>query len=113
MTKIILKKDSVFGYSEFVISGHSGYSDEGSDIVCAYISSACELIMSILIDELHIEAETDIDSESAFIRLSIPHSEHNICVASVIKICLEGFANQMKEFSGQFPKFVSIMFAKD
>ena len=111
MTKIYLKKDSVFGYNEISVSGHSGYSDEGSDIVCAYISSACDLVMRILIDEVRVVAETDIDPEKAFVRLSIPHSEHNITVSSVIRVCLEGFVNQMKDFSKQFPKFVSIRIA--
>ena len=111
MTKIYLKKDSVFGYTEISVSGHSGYSDEGSDIICAYISSACELIMSILIDELALEIETNINPENAFVGITIPHSQQNLTKSDVIFACVSGFANQMKEFSKQFPKFVSITIA--
>ncbi len=111
MTKIHLEKDPMFGYRKLSVSGHSGYADEGSDIICAYISSSCDLIMSILIDEVGIEAETNIDPESPLIELVIPHSKVNDEKCGLISVCLSGFAGQMKEFSKQFPKFVSITFA--
>ena len=111
MTKIYLKQDSVFGFNEISVSGHSGYSDAGSDIICSYISSACELIMSILIDELQAEVITDINPEKAFVELKIPHIPLNLDKKQIISICLSGFVNQMKEFSKQNPKFVSITIA--
>ncbi|MBR3994505.1 MAG: ribosomal-processing cysteine protease Prp [Clostridia bacterium] len=111
MTKIYLKKDSMFGYSELSVCGHSGYSDEGSDIICAYISSACELLLNILLDNLHIEAETDINPENAIVKLKISPTKFNIDNASFVSLCMDGFASQMKEFSNQFPKFVSITIA--
>ncbi len=111
MTKICLEKDSLFGYGRLSVKGHSGYAEEGSDIICAYISSSCDLIMSILIDELGIESETNIDPEIPLIELTIPHTQRNDEMCKTIAICLSGFASQMKEFSKQFPKFVSITFA--
>ena len=111
MTKIYLKKDSVFGYSDLSVCGHSGYADEGSDIICAYISSACELLMNILLDNLHIEAETNINPENALVELKILSTKFNLDNADFISLCLSGFASQMKEFSEQFPKFVSITIA--
>ncbi len=111
MTKIYLEKDEVFGYKKVSISGHSGYADEGSDIVCAYISSAVELVMFILIDEFSADVETNINPEKAFVGLAVSPTEKNKEKASVISCCLGGFANQMKEFSKQFPKFVSITIA--
>ncbi|MBE6705511.1 MAG: ribosomal-processing cysteine protease Prp [Ruminococcaceae bacterium] len=111
MTKIHFEKDTLFGIRSFSISGHSGYSDEGSDIVCAYISSASDLIMSILIDEMGIDAETNIDPEIPLVEFAIPHSQRNDKMSENIAYCLSGFANQMKEVSKQFPKFVSITFA--
>ena len=111
MTKIYLRKDKMFGYSEISVSGHSGYSDEGSDIICSYISSACELILTILSDELQAEIITDINPEIAFVGLSFPHTEVNHSKKELIRASVCGFANQMKEFSKQFPKFVSITIA--
>ena len=111
MTKIYLKKDSVFGYNEISVSGHSGYADEGSDIICAYISSACELILSILADEVSADIEMDINPGKAFIGICIPRSEDTLHKSEVISVCLGGFRRQMEEFSKQFPKFVSITIA--
>ena len=111
MTKIYLEKDEVFGYGKISVSGHSGYADEGSDIICAYVSSSCELIMSILMDELCADVETDINPEKAFVGLVIPATHNNTEKAQVISCCVKGFARQMKEFSKQFPQFVSITIA--
>lgn len=111
MTKISLKKDSVFGFGGFTVCGHSGYADEGSDIVCAYISSACELILNIIVDELCSDVKTNIVSENAFIELEIMQTEKNMLNAKLISSVMRGFSRQMKEFSKQFPKFVSISFA--
>ncbi len=113
MTKIILKKDSVFGYSEISVSGHSGYSDEGSDIVCAYISSACDLVMSILIDELGADVETDINPEKAFVSVKVLPTVKNTEVSESISAVMRGFSVQMMDFSKEFPKFVSITYAKE
>lgn len=113
MTKIILKKDSVFGYSEISVSGHSGYSDESSDIVCAYISSSSELVMSILIDALGADIETDINPEKAFISIKVLPTDKNFSVSESISAVVRGFESQMRDFSKEFRKFVSITFAKE
>ena len=51
MIKISVKKD------EITIKGHSGYSEEGSDIVCASVSSICITTVNALlsIDEDCVE----------------------------------------------------------
>ena len=36
------------GYNGFSVSGHSGYGEEGGDIVCAAVSSAVSLALSLL-----------------------------------------------------------------
>ncbi len=111
MTKISLKSDELFFCSGISVSGHSGYADEGSDIVCAYISSACELLMSILIDSMGLDIETEINAEKASITLSVSVTEKNISAKDTIKSVMNGFLLQMNELAKQYPKFVSITFA--
>lgn len=41
----------------FNISGHSGYSDSGSDIVCAAVSSAVMLIANAITENFKIRAD--------------------------------------------------------
>lgn len=47
MTKVSFETDHG-KYRKLIISGHSGYADEGSDIVCAAISSTVNLAVSVL-----------------------------------------------------------------
>ena len=67
--------------------------------------------MNILIDELHAEVTTDINPENAFVGLRLPTVDSNIDKKDMISMCLSGFAKHMKEFSKQYPKFVSITIA--
>ncbi len=113
MTKIILQKDSMFGFRSIITDGHSGYSDAGSDIVCAYISSSVELVMNILIDALGTDTETHIDPEKAFVYIKVLPTAKNAELSESICAVMNGFEIQMKDFSKQFPKFVSITYAKE
>lgn len=111
MTEIRLTRDESYGYGSIVISGHSGYAEEGSDIVCAYVSSAADLVMCILMDTLGAKVETKIDAKSALVRLAIPHCTENDKLSEAVKAVTYGFASQMDDFSRQFPNYVRITFA--
>ena len=52
--------------------GHSGYAEEGEDIVCAAISSSVQLIHALLFDVLGIAVDTVVEDEGAHIRLTLP-----------------------------------------
>ena len=54
------------------ISGHAGYADEGSDIVCAAISSALDLTSCLLQDIMGLAIKTEVDEEQARIRIELP-----------------------------------------
>ena len=54
------------------ISGHAGYAEEGSDIVCAAISSALDLTSCLLEDVLGLAIHTEIDEENGRILLTLP-----------------------------------------
>ena len=54
------------------VSGHAGYADEGNDIVCAAISSTLDLTSCMLEDILGLEIKVKADSESGYIKLSLP-----------------------------------------
>lgn len=54
------------------VSGHADYAEEGSDIVCAAVSSTLDLTSCLLGDILGIELDTEVDSEQARISLALP-----------------------------------------
>ena len=56
----------------FDSAGHSGYAEEGEDIVCAAITSAIRLVEATVNDVLGLAASVKIREESATISLRLP-----------------------------------------
>ena len=95
--KIIKNQNSI---SKITISGHSGYSESGSDIVCASVSSiAISSINAILkIDSDSLEYET----KDGFLEVVLKkHTE-------VIDLLLDNMIEHFKELEKQYQKFIKI-----
>ena len=94
MIKININKD------EIIIKGHSGYSEEGSDIVCASVSSICITTVNALIsiDEDCVEY-TEKDGY-----LNIKINKHN----KVIDKLINNMINLLKELESQYKKYIEI-----
>ena len=94
MIKININKD------EITIKGHSGYSKEGSDIVCASVSSICITTVNALIsiDEDCVEY-TEKDGY-----LNIKINKHN----EVIDKLINNMINLLKELESQYKKYIEI-----
>ena len=94
MIKININKD------EIIIKGHSGYSKEGSDIVCASVSSICITTVNALIsiDEDCVEY-TEKDGY-----LNIKINKHN----KVIDKLINNMINLLKELESQYKKYIEI-----
>lgn len=54
------------------VRGHSGFAEEGEDIVCAAITSAVMLTHALLFDVQCIQIDTLIEDEGAHIRFTLP-----------------------------------------
>ncbi len=89
-------KDKLIG---FEISGHSGFSEEGSDIVCAAISSCAYLVVNTATDVIGVEAETEIDE--AYLSFSVAEKD-----ADAVSDILKGFEIHVKELANDYKKFV-------
>lgn len=48
----------------FSVTGHSGYSSSGSDIVCASVSSAVMLACNLATDIFKLDADVKVEGES-------------------------------------------------
>ena len=92
MIKISINKD------EITIKGHSGYSEEGSDIVCASVSSICITTVNALlsIDEDCIEY---IDHDGF---LNIKIKKHN----EVIDKLIDNMINLLTELQKDYKKYM-------
>lgn len=73
MTKVeIFNHDGrIHGFS---VSGHSGYAEEGSDIVCAAVSAAVTFAECTINDVLGNHANTKVKEEEPRITLTLPGS---------------------------------------
>ena len=56
----------------FDSQGHSGYAEEGADIVCAGITSAIRLVEATINDVLGLAASVKVREEDTFISLRLP-----------------------------------------
>ena len=56
----------------FVVEGHSGYAEEGSDIVCAAVSAAVGLTECTINEVLGLGAPVKAREETARISLKLP-----------------------------------------
>jgi len=94
MIKININKD------EITIKGHSGYSEHGSDIVCASVSSICITTVNAL---LSID-EDCITYEENDGYLNIKINKHN----EVINKLIDNMINLLKELEKQYKKNIEI-----
>ena len=64
-------EDRITGFS---ISGHSGYAEAGSDIVCAAISAVVTMAEATINDVCGAKAKVRVKDEQARISLTLPAS---------------------------------------
>ncbi len=87
--------------SGFTISGHSGFSEEGSDIVCAAVSSAAYMAANTITEILHIDA--DVTENDGFMSLSLSKSE-----AEKSAVVLDGLRLHLTALSEQYTKYIKV-----
>ena len=63
--------DRITGFS---VSGHSGYAESGSDIVCAAISAVVSMAEATINDVCGANAKVRVKEEDARITLTLPTS---------------------------------------
>ena len=85
----------------FKISGHSGFSEEGSDIVCAAVSSAAYMTANTITEILHINA--DVTENDGFMSLSLSKSE-----AEKSAVVLDGLRLHLTALSEQYTKYIKV-----
>lgn len=82
-------------FSGFEISGHSDYSEQGSDIVCAAVSSAAYLCANLITDSFMIKA--DIALEDGYLKLT----------ADADKL-IDGLYRHLLQLEEQYTKYIKV-----
>ncbi|MDE5556703.1 MAG: ribosomal-processing cysteine protease Prp [Ruminococcus sp.] len=86
-------------FKGFDISGHAGYAEYGSDVVCASISSAVQFAVNIL---AKFDCEPEMYMESNLISCRIIASE------DTAHAVLEVFRNHLVSILDEFPDTIEI-----
>ena len=92
--------------SGFTVSGHSGYAEEGSDIVCAAVSTAVKLAECTINDVLGEHAKTRVNEDEARITLTLPASCED---EDAVQAVLTGMMLTLCELRDQYPDYIEVM----
>ena len=96
--KFQVEENRVYGFD---ISGHSGYAEEGSDIVCASVSSAAFMTANTITDVICSDAEVICEENRLYLKMK----DKNEFAFKV----LAGFKLHLDELSKQFPRNIRII----
>ncbi len=89
----------------FHVGGHSGYAQEGEDIVCAAISSAVYLVMNTITDIMHIDAEVEVQDGDAVLRILSKY-------AAACRDILQGLKLHMLSLEEQYGDFIIVKYTE-
>ncbi len=95
--KFLVKSKGIYG---FVINGHSGYAESGSDIVCAAVSSAAYMVANTITDVLGVKADI-VEADACF---SLKLQEKDIDKCGVL---LKGLQLHLDELCTQYPEHIT------
>lgn len=86
----------------FRVCGHSGYADEGSDIVCAAVSAAAMLTVNLLTESFKIPCELRVDEDRADIELRLERPDET---GSKI---ISAFRDQLLGLAEEYPQNILV-----
>ena len=90
----------------FAISGHSGYGEEGSDIVCAAISAVVTMAEATINDVCGAKAKVRVREENASIRLTLPASCDE---EEAVQAVLAGMMLTLIGMRDDYPDYIEVL----
>lgn len=111
MTKIIFYKSNgtYYGFEE---QGHTGYADEGEDVLCAAISAMTMLIINAIEVAYESTADYTIDDVTTNIRLfapdAMPKSQADLKKKYAISGLIKAYYCQLKELEEEYHGFLQV-----
>lgn len=75
MTKVTFVMDNQIKYIGFIIVGHTGYSIQGEDILCAAVSMVSQSVLTGIIHVIGADAEVSINAKEALMSMLVLDSD--------------------------------------
>ena len=92
----------------FEVKGHSGYAQEGEDIVCAAITSAVRLTECAINDVLGLEAAVKVREKDASISLKLPaklgQTNESTCQALLTALMVH-----FVQLAEEYPDYITVL----
>lgn len=90
----------------FSVSGHSGYAEEGSDIVCAAVSSAVQFTECTINDVLGNHANVKMNQDEPRVTLTLPAACDD---EDAVQAVLTGFMLTMCSLRDDYPDYIEVL----
>ena len=105
MTKceFFTENDRITGFS---VSGHSGYAEAGSDIVCAAVSAAVAMAEATINDVCGAKAKVRVKEEDARITLMLPTSCDE---EDAVQAVLAGMLLYLCNLRDDYPDYIEVL----
>lgn len=94
--------DLITGYT---VKGHSGYAEQGSDILCAFVSSAVIMTANTITEVQKKSAEVTDSDGFVSLRMSLDD-------AADCQYILEGLQFHLAQFEEQYSKYIKLKFSE-
>ena len=95
--------DRITGFS---VSGHSGYAEVGSDIVCAAVSAAVAMAEATINDVCGAKAKVRVKDEQARITLTLPTSCDE---EESVQAVLTGMMTYLCSLRDDYPDYIEVI----
>ena len=95
--------DRITGFS---ISGHSGYAEAGSDIVCAAISAVVTMAEATINDVCGAKAKVRVKDEDTRITLTLPASCDE---EESVQAVLAGMMVYLIDLRDEYPDYIEVL----
>ncbi len=90
----------------FTVSGHSGYSEAGTDIVCAAVSAAVTMAEATINDVCGAKAKVRVREEDARISLTLPA----VCdEEETVQAVLAGLMLTLCSLRDDYPDYIEVL----
>ena len=97
------EEDRITGFS---VSGHSGYAESGSDIVCAAISAVVSMAEATINDVCGANAKVRVKEEDARVTLTLPTSCDE---EDAIQAVLAGMLLTLCSLRDDYPDYIEVL----
>ena len=90
----------------FSVSGHSGYGEAGTDIVCAAVSAVVTMAEATINEVCGAKAKVRVKDEQARVTLTLPASCDE---EDTVQAVLAGMMLTLVSFAEQYPDYIEVL----